>query len=128
MMCASPTYLKKHGVPETLTDLRKHYYIGHYARNEICSTHLKSGYEIKIKPTLTLNNVVGMIECAKAGLGIVQLPDYVLEESLKSGELIEVLSSYQAINAPVFYFYPKFRYTQPKVCCFIDFFLSNSNC
>lgn len=125
VMCASPTYLKKHAEPKTLNDLKKHRYIGHFARNEICSSHLKSGYEIKIKPTLVLNNVSGMIECAKAGLGIVQLPHYVLEELLKSGELIEVLSFYQAVNAPVYYFYPKFRYTQPKVRCFIDYFLSS---
>lgn len=124
VMCASPEYFKKQGKPKTLNDLRKHSYIGHYARHEVCSTHLKSGYEIKIKPTILLNNVAGMIECAKAGLGILQLPEYVLEESLNSGELIEVLSSYQAVNAPVYYFYPKFRYTQPKIRCFIDFFLS----
>jgi DNA-binding transcriptional LysR family regulator len=124
VMCASPAYLKKHGKPEKLQDLQQHSYIGHYARNEVCNTHLKSGHEIKIKPSLVLNNVAGMIECAKAGLGIVQLPYYVLEEVLISGELTEVLSFYQATNAPVYYFYPKFRYTQPKVRCFIDFFLS----
>jgi len=124
VMCASSSYLKKYGEPETLNDLINHRYIGHSARNEVCHTHLKSGHELKIKPTLVLNNVTGMIECAKAGLGIVQLPHYALEESLQSGELIEVLSSYQAINAPVYYFYPKFRYTQPKVRCFIDYFLS----
>lgn len=124
VMCASPIYLKKHGNPETLHDLQQHVYIGHHARNEVCSTHLKRGHEIKIKPSLVLNHVAGMIECAKAGLGIVQLPYYVLEKLLASGELIEVLCSYQAVNAPVYYFYPKFRYTQPKVRCFIDFFLS----
>lgn len=125
VICASPIYLKNHGEPKTLNELRKHRYIGHYARNEICNTHLKPGYEIKVKPALILNNVTGMIECAKANLGIVQLPHYVLEESLKSGELIEVLSAYQAVDAPVYYFYPKFRYTQPKVRCFIDYFLSS---
>lgn len=125
VMCASPAYIKKHGKPKTLSDLTSHTYIGHYARNEICSTHLKHGHEIKIKPSLILNNVAGMIECAKAGLGIVQLPYYVLQELLASGELIEVLNSYQADNAPVYYFYPKFRYTQPKVRCFIDFFLKS---
>ena len=124
VMCASPDYLMKQGTPKTLHDLRNHRYIGHYARNEVCDTHLKSGHAIKITPTIVLNNVAGMIECAKAGLGILQLPDYVLEESLKSGDLIEVLPSYQATNAPVYYFYPKFRYTQPKLRCFIDFFLS----
>lgn len=123
VMCAAPSYLNKHGKPETLHDLRQHTYIGHHARSEICNTHLRRGYEIKIKPSLVLNNVAGMIECARAGLGIVQLPYYVLEELLTSGELIEVLPSYQAVNAPVYYFYPKFRYTQPKVRCFIDFFL-----
>ncbi|MFC3909446.1 LysR family transcriptional regulator [Legionella dresdenensis] len=123
VMCASPAYFKKHGKPNTLQDLRQHTYIGHYARHEICSTHLKRGHEIKIKPSLVLNHVTGMVECAKAGLGIVQLPFYILEESLISGDLVEVLSSYQAVNASVYYFYPKFRYTQPKVRCFIDFFL-----
>lgn len=125
VMCASPDYLKKHGRPETLQELINHHYIGHYARKEICSTHLKAGYAIKLKPILVLNNVSGMIECAKAGLGIVQLPYYVLENSLTSGELIEVLPFYQAVDAPVYYFYPKFRYTQPKVRCFIDYFLTN---
>lgn len=127
VMCASPDYFKKHGKPEVLQDLYQHTYIGHYARSEICSTHLNRGHEIKIKPALVLNNVAGMIECAKAGLGIVQLPYYVLEELLASGDLVEVLSSYQAVNAPVYYFYPKFRYTQPKVRCFIDFFLNSKH-
>lgn len=99
----------------------QHSYIGHKARNE-GSTHLKSGYYIKLKPTLVLNNVASMIACAKAGLGIVQLPFYLLDKLLQSGELIEVLSEYQATNAPVYCFYPKFRHTQPKICCFIDFF------
>lgn len=123
-MCASRKYFKKYGKPKILADLHQHHYIGHQARDEVCSTHLKSGYEIKLKPTLVLNNVAGMIECAKQGLGIVQLPFYVLEKALKSGELVEVLTPYQATDAPVYYFYPKFRHTQPKVRRFIDYFLS----
>lgn len=70
-----------------------------------------------------MNNVYGMIACAKSGLGIIQLPLYLLEESIQSGELVEVLSSYQATDAPVFYFYPKYRHTQPKIRAFIRFFL-----
>jgi DNA-binding transcriptional LysR family regulator len=124
VMCASPEYLKKFGTPQSLPDLLKHRYIGHRGRNEVCNTHLKTGYEIKIKPSLVLNSVIGMIECAKAGLGIVQLPFYLVEKLLNSGKLVEVLSSYQTIDAPVYYFYPKFRHTQPKIQCFIDFFLS----
>jgi DNA-binding transcriptional LysR family regulator len=123
VMCASSDYFEKNGKPDTLNDLLQHVYIGHSSRNEVRSTHLKADHEIKIKPALVLNNVAGMIECAKKGLGIVQLPFYLVEKLLKTGELIEVLAKYQAIHAPVHYFYPKFRHTQPKVRCFIDFFL-----
>lgn len=126
VMCASPQYLKTYGTPTTLIDLHEHRYIGHYARQEVCNTHLKSGHQIKIKPNLMLNNVSGMIECAKAGQGIVQLPHYVLAGLLQSGELVEVLAPYQATNAPVYYFYPKFRYTQAKVRCFINYFLADA--
>ena len=56
---------KKHGKPKTLNDLLQQRYIGHNAREEVRSTHLKPGYEIKLKPRLVLNNVAGMIGCAK---------------------------------------------------------------
>lgn len=125
VMCAAPEYLKKHGNPKVLKDLFKHTYIGHSARDEICHTHLKRGHEIKLKPTLICNNIMGMISCAKYGLGIVQLPFYLVEKFLRSGELVEILDSYQATNASVYYFYQKFRHAQPKVQCFIDFFLKN---
>lgn len=124
VMCASPSYFKKHGKPKVLNDLLKHRYIGHSAREEVCHTHLKSGHILKLKPTLILNNVAGMIECAKQDLGIVQLPHYLVEKHLQSGELVEVLKSYQATHAPVYYFYPKFRHTQPKIRCFINYFLT----
>jgi len=123
VMCASPSYFKQYGKPKVLSDLLKHCYIGHNARDEISNTHLKSGHTLKLKPTLVLNNVDSMIECAKSGIGIVQLPLYLLEALLQSGELIEVLSPYQATNTPVYYYYQKFRYVQPKIRCFIDFFL-----
>jgi len=125
VMCASAGYFEKHPKPEKLADLYQHAYIGHSAREEVCSDHLKDGFEIRLKPTLVLNNVAGMIECAKNGLGIVQLPFYLVEKHLRSGELVEVLSAYQARDAGVYYFYPRFRHMQPKLRCFIDFFLKD---
>lgn len=126
VMCASPDYFKRHGKPEHLNDLLQHQYIGHSARNEVRSTHLKPGYKIKIKPKLLFNNVAGMIECAKRGMGIVQLPFYLLEQVLQAGDLVEVLTPFQATDAPVYYFYHKFQYASPQVRCFVDFFLSSS--
>ena len=56
VMCASPEYFKKYGEPKTLDELLQHRYIGHKAREEVRSTHLKPGFEIKLKPVLVVNN------------------------------------------------------------------------
>ncbi len=125
VMCSAKSYFDSHGIPEKLEDLMNHIYIGHASRDEICSTHLQPGYHLKLKPSIIFNNVSGMIASAKLGIGIVQLPLYLVENEITSGQLIEVLTDYQLQDAPVFYFYPKYRHSQPKVRCFIDFFLAD---
>lgn len=88
-----------------------------------CLFHLKPPYKLTLKPSLLLNNGAGMIECAKQGIGIIQLPLYLLNNALQEGELIKILKNYQADRIPVCYYYPRYRYIQPKVRKFIDFFL-----
>ncbi len=125
ILCASPQYFAEKGIPEKLNDLTQHLHIGHRGRPVERAIKLKPSYALSIKPYLYLNSIVAMIECAKQGLGLVQLPLYVLAEALKSGELISVLEAYQAVDENVYYYYPNYRYVQPKVRKFIDFFLIN---
>lgn len=124
VLCASPKYFTENGVPETLQELCTHKYICHEGRleaNQIIK--LKPKYKLILKPTIILNRVIAMIECARLGLGLIQLPLYMTESLLFTGELVEVLKEYQADNMDVYYYYPRFRYTQPKVRKFIDYFL-----
>lgn len=123
VLCAAPAYFKKHGKPKNTSSLSQHYYIGHSSRSPDRSIHLKAPHELILKPNLLLNNVAGMIECAKQGIGIIQLPLYLLDTALQKGELVEVLKSHQADHVHVYYYYPRYRYVQPKVRKFIDFFL-----
>lgn len=124
VMAASPKYFDQYGRPENLKDLLQHQYIGHKVRDEVRAMNLKSPNKIKLEPNIILNNVEAMIECARNNLGIVQLPCYLLEKYLLSGELIEVLTEYQASQLGVYAYYPRYRYTQPKVRKFLDFMLS----
>ncbi|MEM1244120.1 MAG: LysR family transcriptional regulator [Pseudomonadota bacterium] len=125
IMAASPDYFDKYGHPNKLVDLINHKYIGHKARDEIRSINLRKNYHLKIVPYLVLNDVAAMIECAKQGLGIIQLPSYMLEKHIKTGLLEETLPTYQADNMQVYCYYPKFRYVQPKVRKFLDFIFSS---
>ncbi len=123
VLCGAPAYFKKYGVPKDLNSLAQHHYIGHSSRSADRTIHLKPPHKLILKPKLLLNNVAGMIECAQQGIGIIQLPHYLLDSSLQKGELVEVLKNYQADRIPVYYYYPRYRYIQPKVRKFIDFFL-----
>ena len=123
VLCAAPAYFKKHGKPKDLNSLTQHIYIGHSGRSEDRIIHLKPPHTLALKPSLLLNNVAGMMECAKQGIGIIQLPLYLLDTDLQKGELVEILKNYQTDQVPVYYYYPRYRYIQPKVRKFIDFFL-----
>jgi len=123
IVCASPDYFAKMGKPKTLDELYKHHYIEHTSRVINQALKLKSGYRVSLKPYIVLDNVNVMIECALQGLGLIQLPLYMLDSLLKQGRLMEVLSEYQATNASVYYHYPRLRYMQPKIKKFIDYFI-----
>ena len=123
ILCASAQYFKEFGIPTTLEDLHNHRYIAHVSRSIKQIIKLKPAYKISLKPYLLINDVVAMIACAKQHLGLIQLPYYMLEDSIKSGELVSVLPEYQATDVGVYYHFLKLHYTQPKIRKFIDYFL-----
>ena len=122
-LCASPEYFKEHGKPKHLEDLLNHCLITHNSRKP---KHLKFNdpkLNIEINPSLYVNRVSAMIECACLGLGLIQLPMYILKNYITSKQLIEVLPNIQKQDGHIYYYFPKYRYTQPKIRTFIDFFL-----
>lgn len=125
VLCGSPAYFTENGKPRTLNDLKNHRYIAHAIRSEEKTIVLKPEYSLSIKPYLMLNSMAAIIECVKQGIGLTQMPLYFISYLLKKGELVEILPKYQADNISVYYLYPKYRYIQPKVRKFIDFFLTS---
>lgn len=66
-----------------------------------------------------------MKTCALDGLGVVQLHDYIVEDSLKDKYLIEILGNYmeQKKNIPLYVAYPQTTHIHINVRRFIDFIL-----
>jgi DNA-binding transcriptional LysR family regulator len=126
VLCASPDYFKQYGTPQNLEDLKQHQLISHVGRK---NHHLKFNQEMHfpIEPSLYVNRVEAMIECALLGLGLVQLPIYMLKKYLDSKQLIAALPELQKQNGHIYYYFPKYRHTQPKIRAFIDFFLNDRN-
>lgn len=122
ILCASPHYFKQYGKPDVPADLIKHKYITHSIRQPDDVIFFKDGKDIRVNPMLWLNDSYAMRECAIAGMGIVNLHDYMVNDAIKDGKLIEVLQVYQEPNTNVYLYYQQNRYLQPKIRRFIDFY------
>ncbi len=122
ILCASPDYLKKHGMPKTAQELRKHHYITHHMRVPDNIIQLDNNEEVIINPILWLNDSRLMRDCAIQGLGMVRLHDYILKQALDNKQLIEILPELHQKIIPVYLYYQPTRFVQPKIRNFIDFF------
>jgi DNA-binding transcriptional LysR family regulator len=122
VLCASPAYLKKHGTLKKPADLTSHRYITHSMRTPNNVIQFDENHKIIVDPILSLNDSQAMRECAIQGLGIVRLHDYMVNEALKNKSLIELLPQYHQTPIPVFLYYQRNRYLQPKIRKFIDFY------
>jgi DNA-binding transcriptional LysR family regulator len=124
VVCASPGYLKRHGVPKHPGELRNH----------VCLTYgyLSTGNQWKltgkdgdhwINPhwTLCANNAEVLRDAAVAGHGIAVLPVFIAAAALKAGRLRTFLGDYSTPPLTLYAIYPPTRHLAVKVRLFIDY-------
>ncbi|ELY2895041.1 LysR family transcriptional regulator [Cronobacter sakazakii] len=123
--CASPDYLARFGIPETLDDLASHALV-HYTltlgtRPAGFEIGRESGSEwIPTGGVLTVNSTETYQAACFAGLGIIQVPRIGVREALRSGKLVEVLPQYRAAPMPVSLIYPHRRHLSRRVHLFME--------
>ena len=92
-LCASPGYLEKHGVPETIEDLSKHlllyYGPGHRGTWSFAGPG-QNRRDIEFQPALNSNNGEFLLMAAQDGLGITRLPDFISSASIRTGRLVSI--------------------------------------
>jgi DNA-binding transcriptional LysR family regulator len=124
VLCASPTYLKKFGTPKNIKDLKNHQYIPHMCRSpENPVMQLKQPISLNLSPQLSINSAYIMKKFAILGFGIIQLHHYMVQEELKNGTLIEILKDHLNENVPLYMYYQKHRFVQPKIRQFVNLVL-----
>lgn len=119
-VCASPEYLEKHGIPHAISELSKHSCL----LGTLDYWHfMESGKEknIRVAGKLRYNSGYSLADAALKGLGIVQLPDYYVQNHLQSGELITLLDSYRVPDEGIWAIYPHNRHLSPKIRLLVDY-------
>ena len=113
-LCASPAYLARHGAPHSLGELERHncllgtldywrFQEGGQSRN------------VRVHGNLRCNSGQVLVDAALKGLGLVQLPDYYVQDLLRDGGLLALLPQYQPDEEGVWALYPHNRHLSPKV-------------
>ncbi|MEY8199583.1 MAG: LysR family transcriptional regulator [Colwellia sp.] len=119
-VCASPLYLHKHGIPHSISELNKHSCL--LGTNDYW--HFRESDKeksIRITGRLRYNSGYSLTDAALKGLGIVQLPDYYVQQHLQSGELITLLDNYRAPDEGIWAIYPQNRHLSPKIRLLVDY-------
>ncbi len=117
--CASPDYLKKHGVPSHPSELRNHVSLTY----GFLLTGTGNDGDHWIQPTwlLCANNAEVLRDAAVKGRGVALLPTFIAGEALRKGLLRNFLDEYKAPLLTLYAIYPPTRHLAVKVRLFIDF-------
>lgn len=124
VVCAAPTYLERHGRPETPDDLSRHQCLLYSYSDPIDQwSFLGPGgpRQVSVNGFLTANNGDVLRTAALAGEGIVRQPSFIVGEDLLSGRLVPLLEPYAAPSQMAYAVYPSRRHLAARVRAFIDF-------
>jgi DNA-binding transcriptional LysR family regulator len=119
-VCAAPSYIEKHGLPFSLSELENHNCL-------VGSSPLwgfnEQGKErnMRINGSINCNSGFALLDAAIRGIGLIQLPDYYVEQALNKGQLIECLTAYRAPLQAISAVYPNNRYLSVKIKLLLGF-------
>jgi LysR family transcriptional regulator, regulator for bpeEF and oprC len=123
--CAAPSYLAIHGQPGHPDELAQHQCINHFSpRTGKIVDWVFSKNEARVQTSLrghiALEDENSYVAAAAAGLGIAQIPAFVLKEAMERHTLELVLGDWFPEPAPLYVVYPQNRHLSSKVRVFVD--------
>jgi LysR family transcriptional activator of dmlA len=129
LLCASPAYLAKHGMPKVPHDLTRHNCIGIRQGEEGYGVwRLSSGRSkavkteaIKTRGTLTTNDGEIAVNWALEGHGILMRAEWDIERYLRNGRLVQVLPQFYTPDADIYAVYPQRHQMAARVRAFVEF-------
>lgn len=124
VVCASPNYLNKHPAPFTLAELNQHDCITQYRAGQcepwyfLNIRHETMRVNVATRHAFTATDVI--VEAGLEGLGLIQVPSWLVEHHLKSQTLVRVLTDIATPVLPIHIIWPRGRVQAYRVRAVID--------
>lgn len=125
LVCASPAYVARHGTPASPDDLSAHRCLAF----RMPTTGRARPWEFVVAGAPYVNTPAArvvvdegeaLVAAAVAGLGLIQVPDYMADEALRAGALVEVLAACRPPTVPISIVHPSARQVTPRLRALLD--------
>ncbi|WP_406236041.1 LysR substrate-binding domain-containing protein [Isoptericola jiangsuensis] len=123
--CAAPAYLARFGRPTHPDDLTDHHCVNYFSvRNgRMFDWYFAKGTEkvqVALSSHLAVSDSYAYAAAGLAGLGIVQMADFLMAPMIEDGRLVRILDGWSNEPLPVHVVYPENRHLSAKVRVFLD--------
>jgi len=132
VVCASPNYIDKYGMPNQPKDLSKHtclFFQERHRSKKWCFDTPSGQIDVAVDGVLSVNEGDALRRAAIDGVGIILVPKWLVSNELASGELKPLLQEYSVSpkDHPLNVLYPSRMFVPRKVRVFIDFLQEKLN-
>lgn len=120
---ASESYLKRHGTPKVPSDLSHHEFLG-YLNSPLGTLPFQTGRRIEnvpVRSRVNSNNGVVLAEAAARGIGITCSPDFLVDEFIAAGRLVQILAEYPMPELGIYAMLPSNRQVPHRVRVLMEF-------
>ncbi|QLH12998.1 LysR family transcriptional regulator [Paracoccus pantotrophus] len=128
MVCCSPSYVSRYGMPRSPEELTSHNCIVYRAKSYDSSWRFSRDGQtttVEVSGNLESPSSAVLMTAVLNGLGLAMLQSTMIRPALAAGELLNVFPDYDvsstAEDVGLFAVYPGTKQTSPKTRAFIDF-------
>ncbi|PWC32885.1 LysR family transcriptional regulator [Azospirillum sp. TSO35-2] len=120
VICGSPAYFERHGVPMTPADLKHHRIAASTSAWASPEWRFAGDQRVTIDSVLQCNTNEAVIATAESGWGLTRVLHYQIGPALLEGALQIVLGDHEEPPLPIHVLYPEGRHAPAKVRVFVD--------
>lgn len=125
LTCASPAYLAQYGTPHHPRELERHRCVNYFSAKtgkiyDWDFTRDGERIQIPLPGVIAVNDSTAYVEAGLAGLGVLQMTDYLLRDHLATGRMVQILPDWVSDPIPINIVYPQNRHLSTKVRVFVE--------
>lgn len=124
VVCAAPSYLKKHGTPRRIEDLDRHHAVLYSRAGRVRPWYFPrddhAAIEVAPRSRVLLDDLDAIADAAASGMGLAWLPCWLVRERIHAGALVPLLREQPGLAYDSYALWAQTPYLSLKVRLAVD--------